>query len=148
MSCPKKFVKKLSTEEIESLKKGYKYGESVDYRQRCQGILLSDQGYDAKQISQILDCSQVAVYNWLAKYETDGITGLVRKAGQGRKRKLLLSNPHHVSVVEQAVKKHSQSSSTILDEVKEGLGIKELSKKSLKRFLKKVTSDGSVFGEN
>ncbi len=147
MARKKKFVEKLSTEEQSALEDGYKYGKSADYRQRCHGILLSSQGYDVEQISSILNCSKLAVYQWLGKWEREGISALVRKSGQGRKRKLLLNDPEHVQVVKEAVKEHAQSSAAILAEVKEQLGMEALSKKSLKRFLKNLITDGSDSGD-
>ena len=147
MSRPKKFVENLSSEEISSLEAGHKYGKSPDYRLRCQGILLSNQGYEIKQISEILDCSYLSVYNWLGKWESSGIEGLSRKSGQGRPRKLLLSDPEHVAVVKAAAQNHGQSSAKMLEEVKAALEIEDLSQKSLKRFLKKLVTDGNDSGD-
>ena len=74
--------------------------------------------------------------------------GLTRKSGQGRPRKLLLTDPEHVKVVKTAVENHSQSSSKILEEVKRVLQIEDLSKRSLQRFLKNLVTDGSDSGDN
>ena len=147
MSSPRKFVENLSTEELESLEAGYKYGASPDYRKRCQGILLSHQGHGISAIAEILNCSYLAVYQWIDKWHASGMEGLIRKSGQGRKRKLLLSNPQHVKVVKAAAKQHAQSSAQMLEEVKTALQIEDLSKKSLKRFLKKLVTDGSDSAE-
>ena len=80
MSRPKKFVENLSSEEILALEQGHKYGASPDYRLRCQGILLSHQGYELKQIAKILDCSYLAVYQWVVNDHEKG-TRDVREKG-------------------------------------------------------------------
>ena len=147
MSRPKKFVEKLSTEEIATLEQGQKYGPSPDFRQRCQGILLSHQGYEMKQISDILGCGYLAVTRWIKKWETTGLGGLIRKSGQGRPRKLLLNDPEHVATVKEVTKEHAQNSRQILEEVKTKLEITNLSTKSLHRFLKKIVIDGSDSAE-
>ena len=90
MGRKKKFIENLSTEEQTALERGHKYGSGPDFRQRCKGILLSNKGYDVDQISAILECSKLAVYQWMQKWEDGGISSLERQPGQGRKSKLLL----------------------------------------------------------
>ena len=143
MSRPHKFIENLSTESRETLEYHYKYSDSSDFRHRCHGILLSAQGYRVDEIAKILKYSPQTVYHWFNKWQTSGLAGLLRKPGQGRKCKLRLDDPEHCSVLQTAIKNHGQSSSQMLDEIQQTLGIEDLSQKTLKRFLKKVVTDGS-----
>jgi transposase len=143
MSRRKKFVEQLSEAEILTLDQGYKYGRSVDFRQRCHMLLLSNQGYEVKQIVDVLKVCPQTIYSVLKAWEKQGLSGLIRKQGQGRTAKLQVDNAHHVEVVKKAVEKHSQSSDLILEELYAELDIEPMSKRSLRRFLKKVATAGS-----
>lgn len=144
MSRKKRFIENLSSEEILTLEEGLKTGSAPDYRKRCHAILLSHKGYSVSEISEILSCTSHSIYIWFKKWESEGISGLSRKAGQGRPKKLLVSDPHHLAVVKKAVEAHAQSLDQILLAVKEALGIEDISPRSLRRFLKKLVTDGNV----
>lgn len=143
MSRRKKFVEELSEAELVTLEQGHKYGKSVDFRQRCQMLLLSNRGYEVKQIVDVLEVCPQTVYSILKGWEKQGIAGLIRRKGQGRRPNLQLDNARHVEAVKKAVEKHSQSSDLILEELYAELDIKPMSKRNLRRFLKKVATAGS-----
>jgi transposase len=147
MSRKKKFIENLSSEEQSQLELGLHTSSSPDYRKRCHAILLSHKGFPVSQIAEILSCTPQSLYNWFGKWEREGPEGLIRKAGQGRPKKLLLSDPIHVETVKKAVKDYPQSSAQILEAIKDKLGLEDISLRSLQRFLKKVVTDGNVFDE-
>lgn len=143
MSRRKRFVEKLSEQEVVTLSQGYKYGRAVDFRQRCQILLLSNRGYEVKQISDVLGVCSHTVYSTMKVWREQGIAGLIRKKGQGRKATLQVENTHHLEVVQKAVKEHPQNSGQILEKLYEELDIQPISKRSLIRFLKKVATAGN-----
>lgn len=145
MSRKKKFIENLSSANLAVLEEGLKTGLAPDFRKRCHAILLSHKGYCVSEISEILSCTPQSIYIWFGKWESEGISGLSRKAGQGRPKKLLLSDPHHLAVVKKAVEEHAQNLDQILLAIKEALGIEEISPRSLRRFLKKLVTDGNDF---
>ena len=147
MSRKKKFIENLSSEEKSQLETGLHTSSSPDFRKRCHAILLSHKGFDVSQIAEILSCTPQSLYNWFGKWEKEGLEGLIRKAGQGRPKKLLLSDPTHVETVKKAVKNNPQSSAQIIEEIKEKLGLEDVSIRSLQRFLKKLVSSGNAFEE-
>ena len=67
------------------------------------------------------------------------------RSGRGRKRKLDPDNAEHVKAVKVLVENEPQQLSRVVGKVKSELGI-EVSRKTLKRFLKKLDSDGSALG--
>lgn len=143
MSRKKKFVEELSETELITIEQGHKYGKSVDFRQRCHALLLSNQGFEVKQIVEVLKVCPQTVYSILKAWETQGIAGLIRRKGQGRTPNLQLNNAQHTEAVKKAVEKHPQSSDLILEKLYAELEIKPMSKRSLRRFLKKVATAGS-----
>lgn len=144
MSRKKSFVGDLTTEEQLTLEQGYACGASADFRLRCHMLLLSHKGYEVKQITAILDVCPQTVYSTMKGWQQLGLAALIRRKGQGRKAKLQVDNALQVQAVQQAVKAHAQSSRHILEELYAQLQIGPMSKRSLRRFLKKVVLDGSV----
>lgn len=142
MSRKKRFVKELTDTEQLTLEQGFKYGSAPDFRQRCQILLMSHKGYEVKQIANILDISSQTVYSAMKSWRVDGVSGLIRKKGQGRKAILQADNARHVEVTHKAVEKYAQNSKQILQELYAELDIASMSKRSLQRFLKKLATDG------
>jgi transposase len=147
MSRKKRFVKALSDTEQYTLEEGFKYGPAPDFRQRCQILLLSHKGYEVRQIINMLDVSPHTVYSTMKSWREEGIGGLVRKKGQGRKATLQADNARHVEVTHKAVEKYAQNSGLILEELYAELDIAPMSKRSLQRFLKKVATHGRGSGD-
>jgi transposase len=144
----KRFVEKLSKSETTTLEQGSKYGKSPDFRQRCQILLISNRGYEVRQIMDILNVNTKTVYAALRCWNEHGLAGLMRRKGQGRKSILRLNNPSHVKAVKNAVEKHNHNYSKALEEIKAELSIEQISEKSLSRFLKKMANDDLNSEEN
>lgn len=145
MSRKKSFVGKLTVSEKADLEAGKKAGKSSSFRTRCHAILLSDKGYEIKEIADILDTHRSSIYTWFSNWKNHGIEGLKTKAGQGRKPTLCVDNEEHVKVVKEAVKKRATTGENILTTIEEELGMEgELSKTILHSFLKKLISYGNA----
>lgn len=138
MPRKKRFVEKLLKSELETLEQGFKNGKSADFRQRCQILLISYRGFEVKQIVDALNINSQTVYSTLKAWNEQGLAGLIRKKGQGRKPILELDNPIHVKTVKEAVEKHAPDYHQVLKELYAKLNIEEMSLKSLTRFLKKL----------
>ncbi|WP_019672832.1 helix-turn-helix domain-containing protein, partial [Psychrobacter lutiphocae] len=65
----------LTDVERKALDHGYKHGKTASYRKRCHIILLKSDGRIAKDIAQITDTNIQSVYNWLNRYDAEGIQG-------------------------------------------------------------------------
>ena len=142
MSRRKRFIEKLTEEEISSLEQGYKKGKSHTYRCRCRCILLSHQGWECGQLASHFDTNLITIYSWLNRWENGGIEAMSDKSGRGRKPILDSSQNKHVEIVIDAVDKSPANLNKVLTKVKEELGA-SMSKRTLKRFLKNLNEDGS-----
>lgn len=125
----------LSEEQRRALGQGYETGKSHAYRQRCQMMLLKNEGWSSEDIGKILDCCEMAVNNWLKRYRAEGINGLHTKPGRGRKA--ILEGARDAARIREAVQDNRQRLSVAKAELEEALE-KQFSQKTLERHLKKV----------
>lgn len=146
MSRKKRFIENLTEKEISLLEQGYKRGKSHTYRCRCRSILLSFEGWTCSELAAHFDASLVTVYSWLDRWEQGGIEAMSDKKGRGRKPILDTSKDKHVKVVVDAVDDSPGNINKALSRVKKDLGV-SMSKKTLKRFLKNLSEDGSGLEE-
>lgn len=129
----KKFIK-LTQEEQVTLQEGRKNHFSYQFRDRCQCLLLSNEGKEVKELAQILQVSTITIYNWFKRWAEKGLVGLLNAKGQGRKDILLASDG---AKIKEKVQAHCQQLKVAREELKKELN-KEFSDKTLKRFLKKL----------
>ena len=146
MSRKNKFIEKLTEEQKCSLEKGYKTGKSFSFRRKCHAILLSHGGQTVTELSHFLEVSSISVYAWLKQWQSKGIKGLELKPGRGRPCKLKLEDEQHVKTVKTLVGNEPKNLNRVVAQLKSELGL-DLSKKTLKRFLKNLNIDGNDSGE-
>lgn len=135
MKGVKRFIK-LSPAERIALEKGRKNGKKATFRERCHFILLSDQGKEIKELSDIFNCTRQRISKWFDRYEEKGIKGLHTAAGQGASPIIRLENETETKRIEEIVEKSPQNLKRALAKIEAELG-KKMSKKTLQRFLKK-----------
>lgn len=97
-------------------------------------MLFKSEKRTSLEIANILGICEMAVNNWLNRYESEGIDGLQTRKGRGRKAILQTSDLEQVKA---AVKRARQRISIARAELEASLG-KEFSHSSLKRYLKKT----------
>ncbi len=143
MSRKKRFIS-LTNSEISTLEEGRKNGNQYQFRDRCQCLLLSDQGQTTNQLKDIFKVNLRTIYSWFDRWELNGIAGLMNRSGQGRKVKLSLDNEQHVKVLNDLVDDYYHDVERIRDELENKFDL-SLSKDTVKRYLKKITFDGVAF---
>lgn len=143
MSRKKRYIEKLTEAQKSSLEKVYKTSKCQLSRKRAQCILLSHSGKSAQELSGIYCVRTRTIYIWFNKWASKGIKGIARKPGQGRKPLLDKDNATHVKTVTDLIENDSKSTKRVRNKVQSQLGI-QLSKKTLKRFLKNLTTDGNA----
>ena len=142
MSRNKKYIKELTDKEKSLLEKGYKTGESHLTRRKCQAILLSHSGKSVDELAVLFGVTEQSIYLWLKSWESAGIQGLKLKPGRGRKPKLT-EDPDQMKRIKTLVENDPQNLKSVVNQIKKEFGI-DLSKKTLKRFLKKnLTINGN-----
>jgi transposase len=142
MTRKRRYIEKLTKGQKSSLEKGHKTGNRHSFRRKCQSILLSYNHKTVEDISQLNGVTRRTVYSWFNAWESQGIKGLELKPGQGRKPKLKEDNPHQVKVVKVLIENEPKNLNRVIVQIKSNLGI-NLSKKTLKRFLKNLNIAGS-----
>jgi len=142
MSRKNRFIEKLTSEQKRSLEKGYKTGKHFLFRRKCQCILLSDEGKTIKELCDLYSVTRLSVSTWFNLWESEGIKGLELKPGRGRPSKLRVDDPEQVKTVKALVENEPQNLKRVVGQVKSELGI-ELSKRTLKRFLKNLNISGN-----
>jgi transposase len=129
-------VVKLNEEQRAELEKGYKNGKNHAFRTRCRMVLLKSEKRTSTEVADFLGCCEVAVNNWLARYEEEGIKGLETRPGRGRPPILSEQNPLHLQKVKDEIEKHPNSVKTVVARLEEDLDL-AMHPETLKRFLKK-----------
>jgi len=142
MSRKKRYIQ-LTTEQKAALELGYKTGASHDLRRRCHCILLSSQEWSVKQLSDFFKVSQLSIYKWFNRYESEGIVGLQIRPGRGRKRKLDIDNVEHVHAVKVGLAKENRSIKQLKEDLESQLGT-SLGDTTLRDFLKDLVTDTDV----
>ncbi len=134
----------LDEKEKAELEEGYRQGDRHAFRKRCHLILLKSKGHTSLEIASILGCCEMAVNNWVKRFETEGIKGLKTKPGRGGKP--ILKVETDLEVVREAVSRHRQRISVVRAELEATLG-RNFSDKTLNRFIKKTVAATNGLGD-
>ena len=86
------YVGKLSEEQTKTLNEGLRSPSAFMVR-RCQILLKSAQGQNAKQIGQQLHCSDQAVRNVIRAYQQDGLACLQEKSHARHDQQATINEP-------------------------------------------------------
>lgn len=135
----------LADAELLTLREGIKQHPKYEFRRACQALLWSHKKWAAKTIATQLEVCPQTVGNWLTAWQEDGLVGLMRQKGQGRKPILSLTNDTHQQALTKAVENHYQDAARIRTQLEEVLG-QPMSRDTVKRFLKKTILPGIASG--
>ena len=122
-----------------ALEKGHREGKSHAFRKRCQLILLKSEGRDSKSVGSIVKMCEMSVNNWVNRYKTEGIDGLITKPGRGRKATLTKADDG-ASILE-VVKTNRQRVDIAKAEWESQQANKTVSRDTFRRFLKALADD-------
>jgi len=146
MSRKKRYIEKLTGAQKSALEKGYRTGKSHIYRRKCHCILQSHSGKTVKELRAFFEVSGNTIYTWFNEWEKDGIKGLQLKPGRGRPPLLDSKDDQQVKKIKVLVHNEPQNLNRVVGQVKSEMGI-DLSKKTLKRFLKNLNTVGNDLDE-
>lgn len=138
-----RYITGLTEKDKQQLIEGFRNGTSHRYRIRCQSILLSAEGYRIDQLATMFQVDRDTVSRWFDKWEAEGLAGLQDQPRSGRPAKLRIENAQHVKEVKKQVEKERQNLDKVRAELANSLQV-EVSRKTLKRFLKSLVIDGNV----
>lgn len=140
MSKIKRYIV-LTEEELTTLEFGAKYSSNSAFRERCKCVVLNSKGYDISKLMNIFNKNEHTIGRWISRWEKHGLGGIYTKKGQGRPPKLIINNEKHIKILYSGIEKKPQDIKNLKEEFEQSLNIK-LSKDTVKRFLKKILSDG------
>jgi len=124
----------LTTEQQQALEQWMRsWNTAPVVRLRSQLILLKARGRSAEDISAIVGMCPITVHSWVKRYRSEGISGLLTKAGRGRKK--LLAEKQDAPAVELSLQAHRQSLKAA-QAAYEANGGKQVSEDTLRAFLK------------
>ena len=81
-------VHALTEREINELKHLHRQTTDANVRSRCDMILWSNEGLSSPQIAKRVRFSHDTVSRYIARYENEGISGLLTRPRSGRPRKV------------------------------------------------------------
>ena len=126
-----------SSQRIE-LETGLRTGDSHSFCMCCQSVLLKSEGRSSKEVGIITGMSHVSVNSWLARYKSEGLSGLYTKPGRGRKA--ILTKEEDKDSIFEAIKANRQRMRTAKAEWEASSG-KTVSDSTFKAFLKSLADD-------
>lgn len=139
----KRLIKLTESQEAE-LRKGYLYGKNPVFRKHCHALLLSNQGKSVQAIMDILGVSRRnTVYDWMNRWEAEGVQGLQIKPGRGRKPKLRVEDDGLVQKIKEKLEQDAIKLSLMKSEIEDFMGVK-MHDETLRRFLKNLTVVGAA----
>ncbi len=128
---------RLSTLEYSQLEHNYRYHSKFYFRQRCKALLLSYYGMKVGKIAKQLEVGKRAIYNWMNRWQSDGIDGLKILPGRGMKPKLSITDNTVIELIKKKVKKNARSLRQLCAQLTEELDFK-VTRDMLRKFLKRL----------
>ena len=102
-----RYVKLTQSERI-TLEEGYKNHDKSHVRHRCQALLLSDEGWQVKQIAKLHHTRSRTIYTWMNRWQDLGLVGTMILPGRGVKPKLSIQDSVMVEKVKKSRKTRSE----------------------------------------
>jgi len=140
----KRHIQLTDAEQL-TLQEGVKNHAKHEFRRAAQALLWNHKGWVLKTIATALEVCPQTVSNWLTAFEQQGLAGIMRQKGQGRKPMLSLTNESHQQALKKAVAAHYQDAGRIQAELQITLG-RPMSRDTVKRFLKKMITPTIAYG--
>ena len=125
---------KLSEKDRQTVGQMYEFHSKSQIRERCYGLLLSNEGYSMGLISDKMNRHYQSIRNWIISFEKEGVKGLFNKKGRGRKPKLTSKECKTVCAI---IEKEPRRIGEHLTEIQKQTA-KLLSHSTIRRLLKKA----------
>lgn len=126
------FIREINPLSLKLLERIYRQSRHHQVRQRAHCLMLASQGIKVEELMTILNASYKTIYNWLKRWESEGMTGLYNKPGRGRKRTF---NQEQEETIRAWAKQEPRQLKQVQQKVKAAWNI-ETSTETIKRILK------------
>ncbi len=126
------FIREINSLSFKLLERIYRQSRHHQVRQRAHFLILASQAVKIEELMKIFQVSYKTIYNWLNRWESEGMLGLYNKPGRGRKR---IFNSAQEETIREWAKQEPRQLKKVLQLIKEEWGI-EISAETIKRILK------------
>lgn len=126
------FIREINPISAKLLERIYRQSRHHQVRQRAHCLILASQGVKVEELMKIFQVSYKTIYNWVNRWESEGIVGLYNKPGQGCKPTF---NSEQKSKIREWTTLEPRQLKKVVQKVKEEWEI-EISTKTIKRILK------------
>jgi transposase len=129
------FLREINPLSFKLLERIYRQSRHHQVRQRAHFLILASQGSKVEELMNIFNVSYKTIYNWLNRWESEGIIGLYNKPGRGRKK---IFNIEQEKNIKEWVEQEPRQLKKVLQKIKEEWGI-IVSGETIKRILKRLS---------
>jgi transposase len=128
-------LREINPLSFKLLERIYRQSRHHQVRQRAHFLILVSQRVKIGDLMEIFNISYKTVYNWLNRWESDGVIGLYNKPGRGRKRKV---NSQQEEQIRGWTREEPRQLKKVVQKVKENWKI-DISTDIIKRILKSLS---------
>lgn len=129
------FLREINPLSFKLLERIYRQSRHHQVRQRAHFLILASQGSKVEELMNIFDVSYKTIYNWLNRWESEGMIGLYNKPGRGCKK---IFNIEQEEKIKEWVEQEPRQLKKVLQKIKEEWGI-IVSGETIKRILKRLS---------
>lgn len=129
------FIREINPLSFKLLERIYRQSRHHQVRQRAHFLILASQGAKVEELLEIFQVSYKTIYNWINRWELEGIVGLYNKPGRGCKR---IFNLEQESLIREWARQSPRQLKKVLQKIKEEWGI-TVSTETIKRILKRFS---------
>ncbi|XHX77169.1 MAG: IS630 family transposase [Stenomitos frigidus ULC029] len=126
------FIREINPLSLKLLERIYRQSQHHQVRQRAHFLILAVQGVKVEMAMNLFKVSYKTIYNWLNRWESEGMVGLYNKPGRGRKRTF---NEAQEKSIRAWAKQEPRQLKQVQQKIKETWGI-DTSTETIKRILK------------
>lgn len=102
---PKTLSFQFSTDELASIQQASNHDKCPEVQQRAIGLLMLHEGKSPKAVAEFFSVSQPTVYDWLHRWQAQGVEGLANRSKSGRPLK---AKPDYVALLKEVVEQNPQ----------------------------------------
>lgn len=129
------FLREINPLSLKLLERIYRQSRHHQVRQRAHCLILASQGVKIEELMKIFQVSYKTIYNWLNRWELEGMVGLYNKPGRGCKPSF---NPEQKAKIREWASQQPKQLKQVAQKIKEEWKI-EISTKTIKRILKTLS---------
>jgi transposase len=110
------FIREINPLSFKLIERIYRQSRHHQVRQRAHFLILASLAVKVEELMKIFQVSQKTIYNWINRWESEGIVGLYNKPGRGCKR---IFNAEQESIIRDWAKQEPRQLKKVLQKIKE-----------------------------